>query len=176
VGELASWTGLVFALCLGAGFYLHDTGVDGPDVVPAVMATFAGLATFSAVAGVRQQRTAWWTSLVYSVSFAVVAGWVLVALIGPDSGTQGACSPGEMCDMDQGVGFFAGVTIAHAASVCRHKARRPNPHATKALRRHPSSLSAAERPGRRYATPCPVRARSAAAPASREASRDVGGR
>lgn len=124
VGELGTWIGLVFALCLAGGLYLHDTGVDGPGVVPAMLATLGGLAGVSVVVGVRQQGTAWWTGLVYSVAFAWVAGWVLVALIGPDSGAPGACSPGEMCDMDQGVGFVTGPMFLWLPLLCLMLAAR----------------------------------------------------
>ena len=86
---------------------MHSVGVSGALVGWALLSTLVAMLVLAAVTGARQQGGPWWTTLVYTAAFAVLAGWVLISLIGPDSGMPGACSPGETCDLDQGMGYVS---------------------------------------------------------------------
>lgn len=106
--EAVLWTLVVATLCVSSGVYVHEAGVDGRFVGPVMAWLFALLGVCCLTVGIRLRSTAWWTTPAYATTFAIIAGWVLVVLIGPDSGTPGACEPNEACDMDQGLGMVTG--------------------------------------------------------------------
>lgn len=105
--ELALGCATVLVVSVIGGIYAHATGPSDSGAW-ALQGTLIGVLLLAAVAGARQQGGPRWTTLTYTAAFAVVAGWTLVGLAGPDSGTAGACGPGEDCGMEQGVGFIMG--------------------------------------------------------------------
>lgn len=106
--ELACWSAAVLTVCLVGGGYLHVLGPSASPSARIFLAVLIALVVLSAGTGIRQWGTRWWTTLLHAAVFAALAGGSLVALIGPDSGTSGTCSPGEACDIDQGLGFVTG--------------------------------------------------------------------
>jgi hypothetical protein len=85
---------------------LRTEGPGADAVVSHLLAWLAGLIVLSVLAGARQWGRPWRLTLLYAALFAAAGGVVLMLMIGPDSGTAGTCSPGEACDMEQGLGFF----------------------------------------------------------------------
>jgi hypothetical protein len=77
-----------------------------------LLTLLAGLGLLALLAGTRHSSKPWRLTLQYAALFAVLSGVVLVALIGPDSGTTGVvCPPDEACDMEQGMGMVTGPLI-----------------------------------------------------------------
>jgi hypothetical protein len=114
---------------------LHETGVNVPWAGNLVAILFGGLMLGGVGLGARARGASWLVTLGLTAAVAFVASTILVTLIGPDSGTAGACSPGEVCDMDQGMGYFTGpvllavpllftVLVGRLAAAVIHRLRR----------------------------------------------------
>jgi hypothetical protein len=114
---LARWCLAVLVVCIAGGGYLHGAGVSASASGWVFLAVVIALFLLATATGIRQWSTRWWTTPLYAAAFALLAGWLLVALIGPDSGTPGACGPGEDCGMEQGLGFLIGPVMFWPLSI-----------------------------------------------------------
>jgi hypothetical protein len=95
-----------FALwTIGFGAALHVAGAESPTAPGLSAVMLAGVLAGSAALGGCVSRTA---ALGLLAASAVVVSTILVSLVGPDSGASGACSAGEDCGTDQGLGYVIG--------------------------------------------------------------------
>jgi hypothetical protein len=106
--EIGVWSAAVVGWSLLWALILRSEGASAPGVGTHLLTWVAGLGVLAVAVGARQASRSWRLTLLYTAVFAVSAGFVLVLVIGPDSGTAGVCSPGEACDMEEGMGFFTG--------------------------------------------------------------------